>query len=62
MLVKSVIFGELVLSDFYHSIRKEITMASADIALVCGLNFQVLCQDKLCVNLIADESLAKWNS
>ena len=33
-------------------------MASADIALVCGLNFQVGCQDRLCVNSDADEALA----
>ena len=31
-------------------------MASADIALVCGLNFQVECQDRLCVNSDADEA------
>ena len=33
-------------------------MASADIALVCGLNFQVECQDRLRVNSDADEALA----
>ena len=33
-------------------------MASADIALVCGLNFQVGCQDKLHVIADADEALA----
>ena len=32
-------------------------MATADIALVCGLNFRVGCQDRLCVNLDADKSL-----
>ena len=32
-------------------------MASADIALVCGLSFQVGCQDRLRVDLDADESL-----
>ena len=36
----------------------EGTMASADIALVCGLNFQVGCQDRLRVNSDADEALA----
>ena len=33
-------------------------MASADIALVCGLNFQVGCQDRLRVNSNADGALA----
>ena len=33
-------------------------MASADIALVCGSNFQVGCQDRLRVNSDADEALA----
>ena len=33
-------------------------MANGDIALVCGLNFQVECQDKLRVNSDADETLA----
>ena len=33
-------------------------MASADIALVCGLNFQVGCQDRLRVNSDTDEALA----
>ena len=33
-------------------------MASADIALVCGLNFQVGCQDRLLVYSNADEALA----
>ena len=32
-------------------------MASADIALVCRLNFQVECQDRLRVNSDADEAL-----
>ena len=31
---------------------------SADIALVCGLNFQVGCQDRLRVNSGANEALA----
>ena len=35
-----------------------IKMVSADIALVCGLNFQVGCQDRLRVNSDADEALA----
>ena len=35
-----------------------ITMASADIALVCGLKFQEGCQDRLRVNLDAVEALA----
>ena len=33
-------------------------MASADIALVCGLKFQVGCQIRLHVNSDADEELA----
>ena len=33
-------------------------MASADIALVCGLKFQAGCQDRLRVNPDADEALA----
>ena len=37
-------------------------MASAEFALVCGLKVRVGCQDRLCVNSDADETLAKWNS
>ena len=33
-------------------------MACANIALVCSLNFQVGCQDRLSVNSDADETLA----
>ena len=33
-------------------------MASAEIALVCGLDFQVECQDRLDVDSDADETLA----
>ena len=33
-------------------------MASADIALVCGLNFQVGCQDGLRVNSDANAAVA----
>ena len=33
-------------------------MVSADIAVVCGLSFQVGCQDRPHVNLDADEALA----
>ena len=33
-------------------------MKSADIALVCGLNFQMECQDRLRVNSYADKALA----
>ena len=33
-------------------------MASAQIALVCGVKVRVGCQDKLCVNSDADETLA----
>ena len=49
---------ELVLSDFNQSNLRRGTMASADIALVCGLNFQVGCQNRLRVNSDADEALA----
>ena len=37
-------------------------MASAEIALVCGLKVRVGCQDRLCVNLDADEIVAYWES
>ena len=37
-------------------------MESAKIALVCGLKVRVGCQDKLCVNSDADDTLAKWES
>ena len=33
-------------------------MASSKIALVCGLKVREGCQDKLCVNSDADETLA----
>ena len=33
-------------------------MASAEIALVCGLKVRVECQDRQCVNSDADEALA----
>ena len=36
---------------------EESMIASADIAIVCGLNFQVECQDRLHVNLNANEAL-----
>ena len=36
-------------------------MASAEIALVCGLKVRVDCQDRLCVNIDADEIPAQWN-
>ena len=37
-------------------------MASAEFALVCGLKVRVGCQDRLCMNSDADETLAKWDS
>ena len=37
-------------------------MASADISLVCGLNFQVVYQDRLRINSDADDALAQWDS
>ena len=33
-------------------------MASAEIALMCGLKGWMRCQDRLCVNSDADETLA----
>ena len=33
-------------------------MASAEMALVCDLKVRVGCQDRLCVNSDADETLA----
>ena len=42
-------------SDYYD---QTLTKLSADITLVCGLNFQVECQDKLRVNSDADKALA----
>ena len=33
-------------------------MASAEIALVCGLKVRVGCQDSVCVNSDVDETLA----
>ena len=40
----------------------QCTMASAEIALVCGLKVWVGCQDRLCVNSDADEALVQWDS
>ena len=37
-------------------------MASAEIALICGLKVRVGCQERLCVNSDADEALAEWES
>ena len=37
-------------------------MARADIALVCGLKDQMGCQDRLCVNSDANETLASLES
>ena len=37
-------------------------MASTEIALVCGLKSRMGCQERLCMNLDADETLAKWKS
>ena len=39
-------------------VREEGTMASVEIALECGLKVRVGCQDRLCVNSDADETLA----
>ena len=35
-----------------------VTMARAKIAVVCGLKVRVVCQDRLCMNSDADETLA----
>ena len=43
-------------------IWEEGTMASAEMALVCGLKVRVGCQDRLCVNSDADETLALWKA
>ena len=37
-------------------------MASAEIALVCGLKVRVDCQDWLCVNSDTNETLVYWES
>ena len=37
-------------------------MASAEIALACGLKVRVGCQNRLCVNSDGDETLAYWDS
>ena len=58
ILVENHFTGELVLSDFDQSNLRGYTIASADIAFVCGLNFQVGCQNRLRENLDADEALA----
>ena len=45
-----------LLSDFDQSnLKKE--KASAEIALVCGLKVPIDCQDRVCVNSDADETL-----
>ena len=55
ILVENPLSGELILSDFDQS---EVTMASADIALEYGLNFQVEFQDRLRMKSDAYEALA----
>ena len=37
-------------------------MVSAEIALMCGLKVWVGCQDRLCVNLDAEDTRARWES
>ena len=37
---------------------RKLKQASVEIALVCGLKVRVGCQDRLCVNSDADETLA----
>ena len=37
-------------------------MASAEIAIVCGLKARVGCQNKLCMNSDADETLAQGSA
>ena len=49
--VENPLPGELVLLDFDQSnLRGEYHMARAVIAFVCGMNFQMGCQDRLRVN------------
>ena len=48
----------VTLSDFDQSYLRRGTMASPEIAPVCGLKVRVDCQDRLCVNSDADETLA----
>ena len=62
ILVENPVSGKLVLSDFDQSNLRRGYEANADIAFVCGLNFQVRYQDRLRVNLDAEEALAKWDS
>ena len=51
ILIENPVSDELVLSDLDQSnLRSGYTMASANIALVCGLNFRVGCHDRLRVN------------
>ena len=44
--------------DTIYDITLALEMASVEIALVCGLKVRVGCQDRLCVNSDADETLA----
>ena len=37
-------------------------MASANFSLMCGLKVRMGCQDRLCINSDADETIAKWES
>ena len=58
IVVENPLSGKPVLSDFDQNNLRRGYDASADIALVCVLNFQVGCQDRLRVNSDADEALA----
>ena len=58
MLVENPLSGDRVCQTLIRIIGEEGTMASAEIALVCGLKIWVGCQDRLCVNSDADETLA----
>ena len=57
ILVENFLSGVVVLSDSNQS-KLRRGMGNADIALVCGLHFQVGYQGKLRVNSDADEALA----
>ena len=53
-----ILFLVTLLSDFDQSNLRRGTMASAEAAFVCGLKVRVGCQDRLCMNSDADETLA----
>ena len=58
ILVENPLSGDLVVRLRSRVIWEEGTMASVEIALVCGLKVRVGCQDRLWVNSDAHEALA----